>query len=503
MKAILDSNQARGFSTIELLIAAAILLIVITGTLQANLSMQYWRLTTEMAHEALFIAKGNYEYLSSVVVSDFFGATSTKSTGRYNIDSECDTDTICYGAQTDIIDISSCAKKVSHTISWRLPGGYPTSTIPHDSLLFNLSENILVGGDCVLQVPSGTWSDIEVVSDTIGPPQFTTGIDSFDNVLFVIASSSPQLRLYQPPKQVHEVASLLSVATGSNKRLNAIDVTRDVSTGRTYAFVMQHTHTNQLGVFDVTEKDQPEWITEVTLFGVPSNGSFPQGWRVMAYGNRLYVVTRETAGAELHIMDISNPRNPIEIIAAATNLGRTVNDMAVREQREGVELKRYLFLGASAATKELEVLDVTNDVPVSVSVVDLPGTEDVSSVCLLGDSLFVGRKNSTGPELYRYSVLALIQGSSTSHTSEVGADVVSLRCSGSYLFMSTNRVGAQFQVWSNDVTQWNSVTVNSARIGVSSIPRLTPLGLEIAEQFVYVVSQSNTQPEILRSLQSL
>jgi hypothetical protein len=503
MKATLESNKTRGFSTIELLIAAAILLVVITGALQANLSLQYWRLTTELAHEALFIAKGNYEYLATTAMFDFFGATSTHSSGRYKINSECTADATCYFAETNITDVSSCVKELAHIISWRFSGGYPTSTIPYQSSLFNLSENILVGGDCVQQVPKGVWSSIGVVSDTAGLPQFTTGVDNFDTTLFVVSSSSPQLRVYRPPEHVGEEAVLLSSATGTSKRLNAIDVNRDVSSGRAYAFVMQHTNTNQLGVFDVTKKEEPTWVTEVALFGVPSSGSFPQGWRVLAYGNRLYVVTRETAGAELHIMNISNPRTPIEITAAATNLGRTVNDMAIREQWVDGVFKRFLFLAASAATKELEVLDVTNDIPILVSTVDLPGAEDVSSICLLGDSLFLGRKNSVGPELYHYPVIALLGGSSVPHTSEVGADVIAIRCSGQYLFMSTNRVGAQFQVWSNDVAEWSSTTVNNARVGISSLSRLAPLGLEITEQYIFVVSQSNTQSEVIRSLYSL
>ena len=180
-----------------------------------------------------------------------------------------------------------------------------------------------------------------------------------------------------------------------------------------------------------------------------------------------------------------------------------MNDLTVREQSVNGSLRRYVFLAASAALNELEVLDVTNDSVTPVHSVDLPGAGDASSLCLMGNSLYLGRKNNGGPELYDINVTSLLQSSFLAEVSEVGADVLSLGCSGKYLFLSTNRVGAQFQVWESDSLRWSTTTVNAGRLGISSIPRLVPLGLALTEEYVYINSQSNTQPEVMRTLSSI
>lgn len=505
MKDLLNKKTSAGISTIELLIAVALLATIITAAVQSNFSLQYWRTTISVAHEALYLAKEKSEYISLVASFDFFAASTTDESLIDGAGTSCASGGLCYTMQYVVADISSCAKDSVSKIMWKLGDRYPTSTIEFGSYLINSRELAALGGDCVLTLLEGSWEQggVGMGEGAVNQPQFTTGMDVFNDTLFVVSSTSPQLRTYEAPTSPGDALKLLGTATGSSKRINSIDVARDMNTGRTYAYVMQHSPTYQLGVFDVSVPAAPEWVTEVSLYGVPSSGSFPQGWRVLLFGNRLYVLTRETAGAELHIFDVSNPRIPREITSAASNLGRTVNDMLVREQVVNGNLQRYLFVAASAATKEVEVLDVTNDTPVSVQVIDLPGTEDASCLCLLGDTLYLGRKNSSGPELYRFHVPALLAGTSSPVMSEVGADILTLRCSGKHLFVSTNKIGAQFQVWESDSRGWSTSSVNAGRIAASSIPRLAPLGLEVTEKFIYAASQSASQPEVIRSLYPL
>ncbi len=505
MKGTLNSNYRAAFSIVELLIAIALLATIITSVLQSNFSLQYWRTTIAVAHEAIYLTKGTGEYFSVLTASDFFAASSTLEALSEGGLQPCVPARVCYVVENIVNDVSPCVKNVVHKVSWKLSERYPTSSIELYSQFLNNRDILARGGDCSLSSPRGSWgiNEIRTDNDLASQAQFTTGIDVFDSLIFITSSSSPQLRIYSVPNTPAAEPVLVSSATGTSKRINSIDVVRNITTGRVYGYVMMHTTSNQLGVFDVTYKDKPEWVTEVSLFGVPSNGSFPQGWRVVAYSKRLYVLTRETAGAEFHIFDISNPRQPQEIISAARNLGRTVNDLTVREQSVNGSLRRYVFLAASAALNELEVLDVTNDSVTPVHSVDLPGAGDASSLCLMGNSLYLGRKNNGGPELYDINVTSLLQSSFLAEVSEVGADVLSLGCSGKYLFLSTNRVGAQFQVWESDSLRWSTTTVNAGRLGISSIPRLVPLGLALTEEYVYINSQSNTQPEVMRTLSSI
>ena len=504
---LVGKKQHRGFSTLELLIALAILVTVIVGAVEANISLQYWRLTTMAATESLSIVQAALVTARTDARVDFPSITDTSIelglTSAGSTTAGCTPGDMCYRLDNQVHDISSCAKDVAATVSWRLGVRYPTSTVVHRTYLLSVPELVAKYGDCTLAKPSGNWasSTPTLAGAANHGAQFSTGIDVFEHLVYVVASSAPQLRIYAEPQAIGENPALVGSTSMAGNRLNAIDVIRDMVTGRRYAYVMQHTKTDQLGVIDVTDPYHPLWLGSRTLAGVFADGSFPQGWRVVAYGNRLYVFTRETAGPELHIFDITIPEEPTEITAAAINVGRTVNNIAVHAQIFNSQPKRYLFLAASAATKELTVLDVTDDISVPVAVVDLPGDQDVSSLQVLGSSVYLGRKNNSGPELYRFEIDALLAGDVLpAATSEVGADVTTLQIIGPLLFMGTNKAGAQFQIWNSDSQTWSATIANAGRLTAYSFTRLAPLGFDSSSAYFYLINQSATQSESMQVL---
>ncbi len=493
-----------GFSTIELLIALALMLTCIVAALDANVSAQYWRLSAVTAHEALGKATEAIGELRIKAVREFDMVSSTSwvasNVSEDPSDEWCAAGSWCYLMQTQVTEVSPCVKTAAVSTSWKIAARYPTSTVTEVVLLTKLSELIARGSDCLLAVPNGAWlsNPPSLVTQATHTAQFTTSMDVLGNHVYVVASSAPQLRIYRSPSD--NFGTLVQVGTSSSvgNRLNAVDVVRDMATGRQYAFVVQHTATEQLVVIDVTDEQNPLVVTTRTLSGV-SAGSFPQGWRLVMYGDRLYVLTRETAGPELHIFSLADPRNPIELVSGLYNLGRTVNDVAVREQMIDGVVHRLLFLAASAALKEFAIFDVTHDVPVEVSVLNLPGSEDLMSMSLVGNLVYLGRKNSAaGPELMVFDMTQLRAGVTTPLAAgEVGADVISLRATGPLLFIGTNKSGAEFQVWQSNSQTWNPLVQNAGRVSARSNPRQTPLGLEIADDFIYLLNQSGTQPETL------
>lgn len=490
----------KGFSTLELMIALAIMSIVLTGAVSANYAAQYWSITSQTSNEALYKAKTKLEDLRALVREDFYQATSSPLTRSVDPsdpnDTVCISGGLCYYVKTTITDLSSCSKYVQADVSWQVTG-YPTSSTALFTNLTNSNEAIALGGDCVLSQPAGNWSGAapqSVGSLTFTPGKFLTGIDAFHREIYVTAATNPYLLVYSVPTAVGKNPVLAGSSTGGGMRLNDIDVEEDLSTGRTYAFAAENATTTQLAVFDVTDPASPTLVTERQLLGVDPYGSFPQGWKVFVYGNRLYMTTRESSGNEFHIFNIAVPAQPTEI-GSGFQLTRTVNDMIVRDQKVNGIVHRFVFLAADADSKELGVFDVTNDVVSGVASVDLPGTQDGLSLFLLGHQLYFGRaQNSAGPELYVFDVSdPATLTTAAPHIigrGEVGADVSSLRASGTYAFIGTG--AGQMQVWNSDYTIWNSAVLNAGRFQSYNFAHIAPTGIDLDQNWVFAISQFAT-----------
>jgi hypothetical protein len=162
MKEKLAGNQTvRGFSTLEIVIALALMLVVISGAVSATGATEYWVLTAETATEGLYTAKTQLEELRAHATTDFYSASTTGLRSVLNVDDPidipCRTGGLCYLTQTSVTDISSCSKYVAVAVMWRMAQRYPTSTVHLDTNLTNNAEILASGGDCILNTPVGNW----------------------------------------------------------------------------------------------------------------------------------------------------------------------------------------------------------------------------------------------------------------------------------------------------------------------------------------------------------
>lgn len=507
MKAQFIKFYGGGFSTLELLIALTLMSIIMTGALQSVWGNQYWLVTATTAHEAMQKNTLIVDSLHEIGQQNFQLVSSSPSVYSLNPndprDEGCLSGGLCYQMETKVQDISSCAKNVTVDVRWRLGLRYATSTVTTNSFIANTKEIGAVGGDCLIASPSGNWGkiNIQVGSVLLQSPQGITGIDALGNYLYVTSTQNPYIRVFQISNDPLLAPQLIGTSTGADVRLNDIEVIRDLPTGRVYAYVTQHSTSSQLAVYDMTDPLTPLLLVQLPLFSVASNGSFPQGWRVMAYGEKLYVVSRETTGPELHIFSLADPRLPVENKSAVINLNRTVNDMVVRDEKVGNTIRRFLYLAASADLKEVGVYDVTENVPIEVAAINLTGTADASSLYLTGNTLYVGRKSSTGPELYAFNSLKLTSGELVLRgSSEVGTEILALSGIGSTLLVGTAKNGEELQLWNPDVLSWSTTTINAGRLITHSSPRLPPLGFDMQGNYLYLTSQSQTQTETLSIL---
>jgi hypothetical protein len=498
MKAPFTNKQDIGFSTLELIIALALLSVILVGAFEGVSSAQYWYLTAETASTALIKNKNLVDYMYQQRAQHFQSVSNTAF-----FSPECLEDDLCYYHQTLVSNVSSCAKEVLVSVSWKLGLRYATSSVETNNFLSNTNEIIAKGGDCLVSELDGDWHFVQHGDSVQTDPLGNTSVDVLGEYMYVTSQSAPYIRVYKINDDPGVPPALVGEDSDVNIRLNDVDVVRDFSTGRLYAYATTHSTTSQLVVYDVTQSDAPDLLLELPLFNVASAGSFPQGWRVIAYGGKLYVVSRETTGPELHIFSIGNPRAPIELIGGAINLNRTVNDMVVRDETVGGVTRRYLYLAASSDLKEVGVYDVTGSVPIEVAAINLNGGADAASLHLTGDTLYIGRDVSSASELYAFNIGKLISGETgLLASSEVGAGVHTLSGSGRELILGTTKSGAEFQVWNTDVSSWSASMANAGRLTYLSVPRLAPLGFDVSRKHVYGLSQSLTLSEVISTIYS-
>jgi Tfp pilus assembly protein PilV len=496
-----------GFSTIELMIAFALMCIVLVGAVNANFSAQYWGITAQTANEGLYKAKTTLEDLRSLVKQDFYQAVSSPLIESKNpsdpADASCIAGGLCYSVQKTVTDLSSCSKYVEATVEWQV-SNYPETTTRLYTYLTNTPEIINRGGDCILNQPSGDWANnppSSVGSLSFIPGKQFTGIDVLHKKIYVTASTSPGFMIYGIPTTVGQnptpFGTLDIKVNGVTQELNSVDVEEDLSTGRTYAFVAVNATTKQLAVIDVTDPSTPTLVAQRDLQNVDSLGSYPEGWLVFVYGGRLYMTTRETAGNEFHIFNITTPTIPTEI-GNGFKLGRTINSMIVRDQKISGVTHRLVFLASDSDTKELSILDVTGDTVTELNSLNLPGSQEGLSLSLLGNDLYFGRdSNTSGPELYVFDVTnptanlsSVIEG-----TGEVGAGVTNIEVSGKYAYIGTKKTGQEFQVWNSDYSTWTG-SLNVGRFTSYNSPNLSPLGFDIDGDWIYTISQNTASDKL-------
>lgn len=455
------------------MLAFAIMSIVLGGVVIAEFSAQYWMLNAQTSNEALYHAKTRLEDLRATAKENFYDATSSPATKV--ADASCAAGGLCYYVQTVISDLSPCSKYAQAVISWQIQR-YPTTTTSLSTNLTFPAEGINEGGDCVLNQPAGDWSSPGTFSTTdfVGIP---SGLDVLDGVSYVAASIAPYLRIFNTSGAVN------TSCINCSQPYNAIDVAHDSSTGRTYVYAARNDTTSQLEVIDVTDASSPSMLAQATLAGVDPLGSYPQGWRIYYYGRKVYVVTRETAGPELHVFDVGNPDAPVEV--GSRELTTSVYALVVRDQFVGTALHRFAYLATSRDPYELMVLDVTdpaNMTEITGARVDFPGSQAAKAIFLNGGTLYVGRDTSAGPDLYVLDASAPLSASGglpILASTDIGSGISAIRVSGQYVFLATT--GSQLQIR-------NSSDLSS--VGSVSITGLADTAIDLNGDYVYTAGGS-------------
>ncbi len=403
----------RGFSTLEIIIAVAIVLIALAVAASALFSVDLSTLGGELS-------------LASVSTLE-----------KYFIEiSQSSNDTVSVGT-----DITQCIQRV-HIEDVGLIRGIPRA-VSAEFLVVDTHFPEQIKESCYAPEPHAQdWAEYSVqsflLSDVVHQ-ETITDIDVVSGIAYIsLTSDSPtstDLIVFDT-----EQGSVIS-STDIGKGIVALDAIQG------YVFTANESSTTQLSVIRTDTLEHPTVVAERGLQGVDPYGSFPYGRSVTYVDGIVYVGTRETAGPEFHMFDVHNLESPYEV--SFLELSHNVHDISAKNG--------FAYLATSADTKEIIILDVhdpwtIHEVGSFNAGTSASADRDAMSEYLIGTTLYAGRRrgNAQTRELYaidmasstapleRFSVRVPLSG--TTHISGLIAQ-------GNVLFVSSTDPAYGFSVY--------------------------------------------------------
>jgi len=380
----MKSKSDKGFATIEIVMAFAVLILCISAVAMVTFGNQTLTIDSETNNEAISKAQALIEKARADSREDYVSVNTIPSTVED-----------IYTKFLEITDLTQCNKQAKSTVSWTTGSRNLSTTL--STFLSDIPGALALGGDC----DSGITADYDnpggLVSESIGG-QGATALDAVNNRLYVTSNKFPPSHnkdffvydfSFSPPSS----SSLSLVAElDLNEGLNDVDVADN------YAYVASDSLTGELQVIDLTTMTQIPGATRQ----LPETNT-AKGRRIFFYDNKIYIGTdylscpppcTPTQNSEFHIYDVSTPSDPNW--EGSVNINHNVNDIFVSGD--------FAYLATSDNNHELMVININPSSPDYLEHPDdtgfgynASGNNDGSSIYALGNKIYLGRKQNNNP----------------------------------------------------------------------------------------------------------
>ena len=419
-------SMAEGFLTLELLIAFAIVLLVLSGIIITSFSNQSTLLSTTTTNEALKLAQALLEEKQAQGRQDFYSVNPHSPTlddiytKSVYVDVLKDED----GGITDHL-----TKQVRATVTW--PGEWGKTH--HVELVTLISDfDTPVGGDTCNSVLTNQWDeeagewihgwddpqvvetfDFSDIDDDDNTDKYElTDIDAYKGYLYITAGkatdedgsvSIPTFFVFEieddDELELEDTADNSPIVTTG---MNAVRVAENVDSGNTYAFTASNTYVPgdcdpglasncaQIYIFDVTDTGDISREAYLKLLNLTS-GNQIDAHSIYFRNNYIYLGLNANAEEEFYIIDVHHP-DEMEGVNHLVNplgkfeVGNKVNTI--------LPAGAYAYVG-SGNSEELKVLDISN--PLAITQAESfngPGTGVGNSLALVADQLYFGKSRS-------------------------------------------------------------------------------------------------------------
>src|SRR3989338_1137173 len=468
--------QEQGLITLEILIAMALIVVVISSAVPLVSGGQSTLIGSPINQEELYKAQAFLENAGVMGFLVFWALVTIPATSDGS-----------YQTQTTVEPAlnTQCAKNVTSTV------GFNTN---NHALATSISTKIAdqktapaLGGNCDFNYPQGDWKKPSLWAWSAITPAKPTAIESLNKMVYLTGDKAPYLFIANTKEVVQGTNTGLFTPFANNftddRKLNDIAVAIYPG-GATYAFVARNLPEDpllpalQFEVIDVTDASNPVSKAKRSLARINPEGSYPEGWRIYYYDKKVYIVTRETAGPELHIFDAQDPENPIEI-GLGIELNRTVEDLAISQKTISGTNHYYMYSATDKNSAPLSIYDITYPWSGNAKVLEITsaepsfsGTQDGQSIFILGTKLYFGRMSSNGAEVFIFDISNPASGSALPliASANVGSSVTGIFASGTLMFLATDHSQRGFQVWKfegntigaiNNISQFPDIITNS------------------------------------------
>jgi Tfp pilus assembly protein PilV len=403
-------TSQKGFSTLEILIAMFLLVLMLTAVVTLSFGNQAMIADSRSNAEALNIAQGLLEKAQADSRKDFnlvnpLAATTTADNFTYRVDV----------AQQD-----NFTKLVTAAVE------FPEDSSRHGNILLSTlvtNFNNAVGGDTgnsVLLPDAAHWDVPEqknIFSDFssltgVADNYPVTDVDAYRGKLYVTvgktsAATTSTFFIFNINDNDPDDPKLEALGNVDNDPsrltgLNAVAVAEDPSTGITYAYVASASNINkQLQIIDVSA-NPPQVVKSVEVVGDAHGNS-------LFYKNGyIYLGLKAASGtSEFSIIDVHKPLLAGEVghWPVAGGLGHDINSIYVKGN--------YAYL-ATADDRNLIILDISNaSFPVEIGNFNMQvadGSDNHGkSLAMVGDSLYLGRTKviagTDGAKFYIFNII--------------------------------------------------------------------------------------------------
>ena len=490
----------RGFSTLEILIAMAIMVSTLSAVVLVSFGNQSLLAATRANSGALADAQALLETEAGNARQDFRLVTTvaTSSDGGYQASLSVD----------DLPADPYTTKRLTAIVSWR-DERHATRSISLTSLVTDFQDPSTL--DTCDSSLAGDWSHPAISNLALSPGSLlpsdakiaaanTIGaIDAYRDKLYVAdasrsAKADDSLFIFDisnpiAPRYLGSTNNATTSADGMNAIVAAGDYLYAASNhGTTFKTCKPGGNCSQLQIFNVSN---PAAISLVSDFLLPtSSAPFVLGSGGQAVGNALYYkngylylgLVKTQSGPEFDVIDVHDPTRPAWIGGLA--IGATVNQIYVRNG--------YAYLATDDQSRKFLTIDVHDPKnPSLVTSLDPKGTSNQEygySLYVVGDELFAGMSSTSisgSPELYEFNN-AHPSAPAAFASEEVGASTLGIFARDAKLFLLTSTIGlkGQVQILDDDLAGNNSVSVALPGTGVS---------MDCQGNYFYVASNSGSQ----------
>lgn len=402
------NTETRGFSTIELLIAfavgitllsAAIMVAFTDPTLSERISINSGPTTAlDVALDGTGLSKstGRIGELVAAILTDW-GATA-------DAEEEDLGGLMNYSYTPEITDISPCVKEILNSTDWNSLRDRDRN-ISFGTAVSNIDVAMAFGiGGCD-PTPPGEWDTPESYgsSNVSGIDGGTdVAVQSIGGTLYAFVTAVP------PGNPNKEDFAVVNVSDGTNPSVVGSPVDTGVGLNGivvigTNAFVIQNDTVDQILVIDVSNPSAPNIINSTSI----PNTTTGTTTSVAYYNEKLYIGTAyqpcpptcsPEQNNEFHIFNASDLSHE-----GSLNINHNINDIYVEDG--------YAYLATSDNSGELMIVDISDpdmlEHPDDTGMrFNASGNEDGMSVYTIGDYAFLGRE-SVGTTANREDYLIL------------------------------------------------------------------------------------------------